>query len=112
MIKLQNLLLESLSIYEIEVMIKVERQSNKVDIYNEIRGIEGVVVVKVEQNTYLNTLTTDQTEYALLHMKYIVRKDPKESISEIKRKTLITYKIPGLLKFMPRFKTLEKITTL
>jgi len=61
MVKLQNLLLEVLSIYEIEVMIKVERQANKVDIYNEIRGIDGVVVVKVEQNTYLNTLITDIT---------------------------------------------------
>jgi len=45
-------------------------------------------------------------------MKYIVRKDPKESIAEIKRRALATQKIPGLLKFMPRFKTLEKITTL
>lgn len=112
MIKLQNLLLEVLSIYEIEVMIKVERQANKVDIYNEIRGIDGVVVVKVEQNTYLNTLITDQTEYALLHMKYIVRKDPREEITEIKKRALSTQKIPGLLKFVPRFKTLEKITTI
>ena len=45
-------------------MIKVERQSNKVDIYNEIRAIEGVVVVKVEQNNYLNTFITNQTEYS------------------------------------------------
>ena len=112
MVKLQNLLLEVLSIYEIEVMIKVERQANKVDIYNEIRAIEGVVVVKVEQNTYLNTLITDQTEYALLHMKYIVRKDPREEITEIKKRALSTQKIPGLLKLVPRFKTLEKITTI
>jgi hypothetical protein len=112
MIKLQNLLLESLSIYEIEVMIKVERQANKVDIYNEIRGIDGVVVVKVEQNNYLNTLITDQTEYSLLHMKFIVRKEPKDELAEIKRRALVTQKIPGLLKFIPRYKTLEKITTI
>jgi hypothetical protein len=112
MIKLTNLLLEALSIYEIEVMIKVERQSNKVDIYNEIRAIEGVVVVKVEQNTYLNTLTTDQTEYSLLHMKYLVYTDPVEDIKEIKKRAMVSDKISGLLKFIPRLKTLEKKTTI
>lgn len=112
MIKLTNLLLESLSIYEVEVMIKVEKDSNKVDIYNEIRAIEGVVVVKVEQNTYLNTLTTDKTEYSLLHMKYTVYNDPIEAIKEIKKRAIVTNKISGLLKFIPRLKTLKKITTI
>jgi len=112
MIKLQNLLLEALSIYEIEVMIKVERQANKVDIYNEIRAIEGVVVVKVEQNNYLNTLITDQTEYSLLHMKYLVYNDPIEAVKEIKKRAMISDKIAGLLKFIPRLKTLEKKTTI
>lgn len=112
MIKLTNLLLESLSIYEVEVMIKVEKDSNKVDIYNEIRAIEGVVVVKVEQNTYLNTLTTDKTEYSLLHMKYTVYNDPIEDIKEIKKRAIVTNKISGLLKFIPRLKTLKKITTI
>jgi hypothetical protein len=112
MIKLTNLLLEALSIYEIEVMIKVERQSNKVDIYNEIRAIEGVVVVKVEQNNYLNTLITNQTEYSLLHMKYLVYNDPIDSIKEIKKRAMVSDKIAGLLKFIPRLKTLEKKTTI
>ena len=112
MIKLTNLLLEALSIYQIEVMIKVERQANKVDIYNEIRAIEGVVVVKVEQNNYLNTLITNQTEYSLLHMKYLVYNDPIDSIKEIKKRAMVSDKIAGLLKFIPRLKTLEKKTTI
>lgn len=112
MIKLEKLLLESLSIYEIEVLIKVERESNKVDIYNEIRAIEGVVVVKVEQNTYLNTLTSQISEYSLLHMKYLVYTDPIEDIKEIKTRAMSTNKIPGLLNFVPRIKTLKKKTVL
>jgi hypothetical protein len=112
MIKLTNLLLESLSIYEIEVLIKTDRNSNKVDIYNSIRGIEGVVVVKVEQNNYLSTLTSDKAEYALLHMKYLVHTDPVEDIKIIKQKSLITNKIPGLIKFIFRLKTLEKKTVI
>jgi len=112
MVKLSHLLLESLSIYEVEVLIKVEREANKVDIYNEIRAIEGVVVVKVEQNTYLNTLTSDKTEYSLLHMKYLVYNEPIDAIKEIKNRAVRTKKINGLLKFIPRLKTLKKKTTL
>jgi hypothetical protein len=47
-----NLLLEALSIFEVEVLIKTEKDSNKVDIYNEIRGINGVVVV-ISKKTHL-----------------------------------------------------------
>jgi len=112
MTSLMNLLLEALSIFEVEVLIKTEKDSNKVDIYNEIRGINGVVVVKVEQNTYLNTLITDKTEYTLLHMKYLVKTDPIEDIKAIKSIALSTGKISGLLKFEPRLKTLEKKTIL
>jgi hypothetical protein len=112
MIKLTHLLLESLSIYEVEVLIKVEREANKVDIYNEIRAIEGVVVVKVEQNSYLNTLISDKTEYSLLHMKYLVYTDPIRDIKEIKTRAISSEKINGLLKFIPRLKTLKKKTAL
>jgi hypothetical protein len=112
MIKLQNLILESLSIYEVEVMIKVERDANKVDIYNEIRAIKDVVVVKVEQNNYLNTLITDKTEYSLLHMKVLVHTDPIQVIKEIKSNAMVNSKIAGLLKFIPRLKTLKKINTI
>ena len=112
MIKLTNLILESLSLYEIEVLIKTEKDSNKVDIYNSLRGIEGVVVIKVEYNSYLDTLISDKTEYSLLHMKYLVHTDPIEDIKFIKRRALITNKIHGLLKFIYRLKTLEKKTTL
>jgi hypothetical protein len=118
MIKLVNilnenqLLLESLSIYQIEILIKVERQANKVDIYNEIRAIDGVIVVKVEQNLYLNTLISENTEYSLLYMKYLVRNEPIEAIKEIKSRAIGTEKIPGLIKFIPRLKTLEKKTSL
>jgi hypothetical protein len=110
--ELKNLLLEILSIYEIEVMIKTDRNANKVNIYNAIRAIEGVVVVKVEQNSYLNTLITDKVEYSLLHMKYLVYTDPVKVIKEIKRRAMLSNNIEGLLEFIPRLKTLEKKTVL
>ena len=107
MVKLQNLLLEVLSIYEIEVMIKVERQANKVDIYNEIRGLENVVVVTVEQNDFLQSKSTDQFDYEMLHLKFLASGEPKESIDEIKKSAMISGKIPGLRQFIVRYKTIQ-----
>ena len=109
--KLVNLILESISLFEMEVLIKTDTDVNKVDIYNSIRGLKDVVVVKVEQNSYLDSKKTDKFEYSLLHMKYIVSADPKKDIFKIKTNALVTYKVNGLLQFIPRVNTLKKIKT-
>jgi len=43
--KLSSLILESLILYKIEVLIKTDANVNQVYVYNEIRGLEGVVVL-------------------------------------------------------------------
>ena len=43
MVKLKNLLLEALTLYKVEVLIKTSAEENQVFIYNEIRGLPGVV---------------------------------------------------------------------
>lgn len=96
-------------IYRVEVLIKTEANINKVFIYNSIRGLTGVVVVTVEQNDYLDTQATNQYEYSLLKMKFMVTSTPKEEINKIKKDALITNKIDGLLQFLPRMQTIEKI---
>ena len=50
--KLSNLLLEGLVLYKIEILIKTDANVNQVYVYNEIRGLEGVVVVTVEQSDF------------------------------------------------------------
>lgn len=94
-----------------EVLIKTSTDSNKVDIYNAIRGLKNVVVVKVEQNNYLDSKKTNTFEYSLLHMKYIAYTDPKKDMLTIKSEALIGSKINGLLQFIPRFNTMNKIKT-
>jgi hypothetical protein len=44
-------------------------------------------------------------------MKYIVSADPKKDIFKIKTNALVTYKVNGLLQFIPRVNTLKKIKT-
>ena len=107
--KLSHLLLEGLVLYRIEVLIRTDANSNQVYIYNEIRGIKDVVVVTVSQNDFLKSKDTDRHHYSLLKIKYLVKETPKEAIDKIKTDALVTSKIPGLLQFIPRYNTIEKI---
>jgi len=109
MIKLQDILLEAVSLDKIDVLIKTSTDINKVDIYNQIRALAGVVVVTVEQSEFLDSKATDKFEYSLLHMKYIVTADSKTDINKIKINALVTTRIPGLLQFIPRYKTAQNV---
>ena len=68
--KLSNLLLEGLILYKIEVLIKTDASTNQVYVYNEIRGLKGVVVVTVDQSDYLKSKNTEKHHYSLLRIKY------------------------------------------
>lgn len=109
MIKLQDILLEAVALDRIDVLIKTSKDINKVEVYNRLRAVEGVVVITVEQNEFLDSKATDKFEYSLLHMKYIVTSDPKTDIDRIKKDAMVTTRIPGLLQFIPRYKTAQNI---
>jgi hypothetical protein len=109
MIKLTDILTEAVALDKIDVLIKTSTDINKVEIYNQIRALTGVVVVTVEQSEFLDSKATDKFEFSLLHMKYLVTSDPKTAIDEIKKDALVTTRIPGLLQFIPRYKTAQNV---
>ena len=109
MTKLNNILNEMLSIYRIDVLIKTNSNFNQVLIYNEVRALPGVVVVTVQQSDFLDAKATNTAEFALLKMKYIVTTTPEDDIQKIKVASSTTHKVDGLLQFIPRLQTVEKI---
>jgi hypothetical protein len=109
MIKLVDILTEALILFKIEVLIKTSADENQVFIYNEIRGIKDVVVVTVEQNDFLKQKGNDKHQYALLKIKYLASQEPKAAINSIRTDALVTNKVPGLIQFIPRFNTIEKV---
>jgi hypothetical protein len=109
MIKLTDILTEALVLFKIEVLIKTSVEENQVFIYNEIRGLKNIVVVTVEQNDFLKQKSNDKFQYALLKIKYLALEEPKVAINSIKTDALVTNKIPGLIQFIPRYNTLEKV---
>jgi len=103
------LLNEGITIFRCDVLIKTEAEQNKVEIYNEIRALDGVVTVNVEHSDFLDAKATQQYEYSLLRVKYIGRGDSKESIKEIGVNAVTKNKVPGLLQFIPRYNTIMKV---
>jgi hypothetical protein len=103
------LLQEGITIFRCDVLIKTNADDNKVEIYNEIRALNGVVTVNVEQSDFLNAKATKDYEYSLLRLKYIGRGDAKSSIKEIGIDAVTKNRIPGLLQFIPRYPTITKV---
>jgi len=100
---------EGITIFRCDVLIKTAADQNKVEIYNEIRALDGVVVVTIEQSDFLDNKATPQHEYSLLKIKYIGRGDAKSSIKDIGISAVTKNKVPGLLQFIPRYNTIIKV---
>jgi hypothetical protein len=65
-----------------------------------------VIVVKVIDNEQLQAASNDLYNFSLLEMKFISQGNSIESVKAIKSEAL---KIPGLVKFEVRTKTILKI---
>jgi len=103
------LLNEGITIFKCDILIKTAADENKVEIYNEIRALNGVVVVTIEQSDFLDNKANDKYEYSLLKIKYIGRGDAKTSVKDIGIDAVTKNRIPGLLQFIPRYNTIVKV---
>ena len=71
---------------------------DKVEIYNEIRALEGVVVVTVDQSDFLDAKATDKHEYSLLKIKYIGRGEKFKLYNGFDRSVSFKFKVAALSK--------------
>lgn len=99
---------EGVNLFGIEVIIKTDFKYNKVEIYNQIRALKGVVVCKIENNSYLSSRSTEQFEFTLVHIKFTSTTEPLKDIELIKQDALHTNKVLGLLQFITRPATLVR----
>lgn len=107
MIFLETLLSEAtFDTFFSQVVIRMRNDFNFTEIYNQVRGIKDVIVVKIVDNEKLDAASTDNYKYSLLEMKYLAQGNALNTIKDIKSEAL---KIPGLLKFQVRAQTILKI---
>ena len=73
--------------FKVQVILVTDRKHNKTEIINEIRGVEGVVYIKVRQNQNVIDRGDENSEYTLLEIKYMATKNtPVTAIKSIKNK--------------------------
>jgi len=107
MISLETLLSESsFNTYFVQIIIKIRADHNFSEIYNHIRGIKDVVVIRVKENERLNGISSSDHKYSLLEMKFISEGNAVETVKQIRHESL---KIPGVSKFYVRNNTMLKI---
>ncbi len=93
--------------YFMQVIIKIDKQVvNNTEVYNQVRGIKDVIVIKIVSSEKLEAMSDDKYAYELLEIKFINEGTPQETIKMIKENAL---KITGLVKFFPREKSVLKI---
>jgi hypothetical protein len=73
--------------FKVQVILVTDRKHNKTETINELRGVEGVVYVKVRQNQNIIDRGDENSEYTLLEIKYMATKNtPVSAIKMVKQK--------------------------
>jgi len=110
------ILLESIDLYEVLAVMKINSDFNKVDIFNKIRAIKDIVTVKVIKNSQLENMSKDGVEYALLKIKFLTSIDPLQKIEDFQNKIMRsgddTDKILGVLNVAFKEDELKKLDKL
>ena len=106
--KLLDILAEAtFETYFMQVIIKIDKKlANNTEVYNQIRAIKDIIVIKIVSNDKLEAMSDDKHAYELLEIKFVNEGTPQETIKMIKENAL---KIRGLVKFFPREKSVIKI---
>lgn len=86
--KISKLLKESLNLYQVKILIKVDKQVDRADIFNNLRGIPNVVIVKPKDSDYLNSKETDTIGYSFANVKFISNTSPQKDFKIIKNMAL------------------------
>jgi hypothetical protein len=107
MVSLETLLSEAaFETYFVQIVVRMRTDYNITEIYNQVRGVKDVIVVNVVDNEQLDAASTKDAKYGLLEIKFLSSGTPTNTVKTIKHEAL---KIPGLIKFLVRTKTLLKI---
>lgn len=96
-----------IKIYSCEILLQTSTNINKVDIYNMIRGINGVVTLTVRHSNFLTSKSNEKLEWSLIYIKFISNGDVMYDIKKIKQ-LAISHSNKEIFRFIPRSKTIKK----
>ena len=118
MIKLRDILNESLNIYSVDVIIVSDKEANFTDVVDGIRAIRRVTIVNPntpEDREEKNRQRTDGKEIHTATIKFVAGQDPKQDLDFFKTTMLQSDKgdpnrrIPGLRHVVFKPESLTKL---
>jgi hypothetical protein len=114
MIKLKNILNEVLNNFSVEADLFVDTSSSHYEITNELRALRGVTIVNIiTPEDYIQKPGGD--DYIRIRLKFVTRKESKETLQNIIDDTLASDKgendlrIQGVKSFKFREGTLKRL---
>ena len=107
--KLAKLLLEAFQMFKVQIILKMKSDENAVEIYNQIRAIDGVVVLTLLPSDILHAKSNDRHHYVLVRIKFIGLGGATEALDKIRTIAMQQKKITGLLGMIVRNHTVKKI---
>ena len=113
MIKFQDILTELLNTYEVEAIIKSNKEQNISDILDQIRALRKITTLK--NVTPPNYPQKENIEYTRINIKFLSRTGkPEEDLEEFKKEALNSgagdeLKIPGVIAFKFDINTLRRL---
>ena len=94
---------EELKQYQAKVLISVDREYDRGDIFDNIRAIPNVVIVKPKDSPLLNSKETDLIGYSFLFIRFTGSSNATQELKQIKKLALrggVDFRpVQGLLAF-------------
>jgi hypothetical protein len=118
MIKLKDILTETLNIYSVDVIMVSDKEANITDVFDGIRAIRRVTIVNPntpEDREEKNRQRTDGKEVHTATIKFVAGQDPKQDLNFFKTTMLQSDKgdpnkrIPGLRHVVFKPESLTKL---
>jgi hypothetical protein len=113
MIKFQDILTEILNTYEVEAIIKSNKEQNISDILDQIRALKKITTLK--NITPPNYPQKDNVEYTRINIKFLSKTgNPEEDLEEFKQQITKSsdedeLKIPGVIAAKFDMNTLRRL---
>ena len=111
--EIKQVLFESISLYNAFVLISVDKNYDRMDIFNSLRAVPNIVIIKPKDSDVLNARETEDTGYSFINLKFIAIGDPVGVLHKIKHMALngsnTTKKVEGLKTFNIQSNKISKI---
>ena len=86
--EIKQVLTESISLYNAFILISVSKDYDRMDIFNSLRAVPNIVIIKPKDSDMLNARETEDTGYSFINLKFIAVGDPVSVLHKIKHMAL------------------------